>query len=130
MVYDDFCGQLSFIEPVQRIEYVPSRKINPRNIGYSRHPLYSIWQSMRQRCHNPNAENYRFYGARGIAVCERWHDFQSFLEDMENTYPGKGYQIDRINANMNYEKSNCRWLKFSENIRRANYSRLGTKYKK
>lgn len=130
MVYDDCYGQLSFIEPVQKIEYVPSKTINPRNIGYSGHPLYHVWQSMKSRCHNPNAGNYRFYGARGISVCERWHDIQFFLDDMENSYPGKGYHLDRINENMGYEKSNCRWIKCAENVRRANKSRFGIKYKK
>lgn len=126
-------NQMSLFDPIQtqtnQIKYTSSRKINPRNIGYSNHPLYSVWQSMKQRCHNQNAANYIFYGARGINVCERWHDFQSFLEDMESSYPGKGYHIDRIDERLNYNKDNCRWIEASENVRRANRKRFGTKYK-
>jgi hypothetical protein len=75
-VYEDCNGQISFIEPNKPQEYARVAIINPRNIGYSKHPLYSVWQSMKQRCHNSKAANYRFYGARGISVCSEWHDFQ------------------------------------------------------
>ena len=129
IIYEDFNGQLSFVEPNKPQEYVRNSSINPRNIGFSNHPLYHVWQSMKQRCHNRNAVNYRFYGARGISVCDEWHDFQTFLSDMEASYPGKGFHIDRINQYGNYCKANCRWIKASENIRRANMSRFGSRYR-
>lgn len=128
MVYEDFANQLSFIEPPKKVEFVRSTTINPRNIGFSNHPLYHVWNSMKQRCHNPNAANYKFYGLRGIKVCERWHDFQQFIEDMGDSFPGKGYHLDRINANLNYEKTNCQWIKASENVRKSNKTRSGTRY--
>lgn len=128
--YQDSQGQVSFLEPPPKISYTPAKVINPRNIGYSSHPLYHVWQTMKQRCDNPNADNYKFYGGRGITVCDEWRDFQTFLNDMESSYPCRGYQIDRINENGNYEKSNCRWIKASENVRRANATRIGTRYKR
>ena len=36
--------------------------------------LYNIWKGMRKRCNNPNANTYRFYGAKGISVCEEWEN--------------------------------------------------------
>lgn len=37
--------------------------------------LYNIWTGMIQRCENPLRAKYEDYGARGISVCDEWHDF-------------------------------------------------------
>lgn len=44
--------------------------------------VYNSWHSMLQRCTNPNAEGYEYYGGRGITVCERWYVFANFFADM------------------------------------------------
>ncbi len=126
-------GQLCFFEvPVgdKPVMGEVTRKINPNNLGYSKHPLFAVYHGMRNRCHNPNQENYRFYGARGISVCEEWMSgITAFLHDMESSWPGHGYEIDRIDVNGDYCKKNCRWIKKSENIARSNRSRIGMRYK-
>jgi hypothetical protein len=69
---------------------------------------YMVWATMKQRCFNPNNKKYKNYGARGITVCERWLDFNNFLEDMGEK--PEGYSIERIDVNANYDPSNCIWM--------------------
>ena len=50
-----------------------------------RSPTYHSWQSMLQRCTNPNALKYDNYGGAGVIVCDRWLSFENFLTDMGET---------------------------------------------
>lgn len=82
---------------------------------------YSSWEGMIQRCTNPNHPKYKYWGGRGIKVCERWRIFDNFLADMGERPLGKS--IDRFpNNDGNYEPGNCRWATQSEqnfNTRRS-----------
>src|SRR3990167_7269474 len=63
---------------------------------------------MKRRCRNPSDKSYLNYGARGIKVCEKWkRDFSAFLTDV-GPRP-KGYWLERVNNNGNYEPSNVKW---------------------
>lgn len=81
---------------------------------------YEVWKHIIQRCTNPNAPHYEYYGGRGITVCDRWNSrnggsFENFLQDM-NECP-KGLSLDRINNNKGYYKDNCRWSTSKEQCR-------------
>lgn len=78
-----------------------------------RHPLYKTWQSMRNRCRNSNDPNHEYYGARGIAVCERWGDFENFIADV-GPKPSPEHSLDRADPAGNYEPANVRWATKTE----------------
>src|SRR4051812_29239940 len=85
---------------------------------------YYVWQSMIQRCFRLKHPKYRLYGARGITVCDRWKkSFDIFLEDMGRR-PKKGYSLDRINNDGNYEPGNCRWATPKEQNRNSRRNRV------
>lgn len=78
------------------------------------HPDYNLWKKMRDRCGNPNATQYQWYGARGIRVCERWNSsFASFIADM-GPRPSPAHTLDRLNNYRGYEADNCRWATQAE----------------
>lgn len=77
--------------------------------GLTKTKLYRKWADMLQRCNNKNSNNYKYYGGKGIKVCDDWHNFDNFNEwAISNAYE-EGLTIDRINPKGNYEPSNCRW---------------------
>lgn len=74
---------------------------------------FKTWDSMKERCYNPNNISYPNYGARGITICNRWlESFQNFYDDMGER--PKGMTIDRIDGTKNYEPSNCKWSTVKE----------------
>ena len=88
-------------------------------------PTYKAWQQMRSRCSNPRAVGFPNYGGRGVAVCQRWDLFENFLADM-GVRPTSAHSIDRVDNDLGYEPSNCRWATFQEQQRNRRNNHLVT----
>ncbi|MEH7612045.1 hypothetical protein [Gottfriedia acidiceleris] len=87
-----------------------------------KHPLYYRWKAMLERCYKSNNNNFKYYGAKGTIVSKRWHDFGSFVEDVENHLENghllyeEDFQLDKdINGENIYSLENCVVISAEEN---------------
>lgn len=82
--------------------------------GYVNSPTYYSWAGMKARCLNVNHSEYKNYGGRGITVCDRWMEFENFLDDMGER--PEGLELDRIENSKGYYPGNCQWTSRIQNI--------------
>lgn len=84
-----------------------------RTHGMRNTKAYSTWYGIKTRCFNSNCDRFKDYGGRGITMCEEWKNdfvaFYNYVSQLPNSFR-KGYSIDRIDNNKNYEPGN---IKFS-----------------
>ena len=86
-----------------------------------------VWSDILRRCNNPNRQNYKYYGGRGIK-CE-WKSFEGFRNDMYKSYLRhiKKYNtttIERKNNDGNYCKTNCKWITLPQQAKNKTTNRL------
>lgn len=66
------------------------------------------WKALMHRCYNPKNNRYYSHGGRGITVCEHWHTYANFLEDMGRK-PSTKHTVERKNNSLGYFLDNCIW---------------------
>jgi hypothetical protein len=88
----------------------------PVKHGLRQHPVYIVWDAIKQRCDNPNHKSYKIYGGAGIKLDSRWYDFGVFFKEFGNGYK-KGLSIDRIDNTKGYCPGNVRWADAKQQAR-------------
>lgn len=95
--------------------------------GKNCHPLYRTWKNIKRRCYNEKSKDYRWYGAKGVTMCDEWRtDFIVFYNWAISNGWGKDLQIDRIDFNGHYAPENCRWLTDLEQAQNTSQVKLVT----
>ena len=108
---------------------------NLKTHGLRKHPLYGVWNNMKSRCYSSKSAVYRFYGGRGVKVCDEWvNSFESFYNWAIQNGWEKGLELDKDKRGdgMCYSPDTCCFLtkKKNKNItRRCRYIMVeNTKY--
>jgi hypothetical protein len=75
---------------------------------------------MVKRCYSKNDKSFKWYGEKGIIVCDAWkNNYKEFVDwALANGY-ANDLTIDRIDSNKDYCPENCRWITMSQNVRNA-----------
>jgi hypothetical protein len=116
-VCDCDCGQRITI-PQYYLIRIPNPKQNCGSCSDLKGPKvkfnseYRIWLMMQMRCNDPHHISYKYYGGRGIKVCEEWSSptdgFESFLKHI-GPRPSMEFSVDRIDVDKDYQPGNVRW---------------------
>lgn len=95
-------------------------------LNKTKHPIYTVWRGMKERCTNPNHKNYNLYKGK---LCEEWYDSQAFIDwALVNGYE-IGLTIDRINSDEGYKPDNCQFITAKQNTIKGNKERRLKEYK-
>jgi hypothetical protein len=90
--------------------------------------LHNIWCSIKRRCNLKTNDSYKWYGGRGITVCDEWENYNPFKKWAVANGFAEGLQIDRIDNEKGYFAENCQFTSCAKNIRKKNKTKLSWPY--
>jgi hypothetical protein len=94
--------------PEQRAVWMAGRTKHGGFLGGKERPEHYVWRAMLARCYSPKSSGFKYYGARGIKVCKRWHNYAAFIADIGER-PSPQHSLERKNTDGDYKPSNCYW---------------------
>ena len=97
------------------------------NINYRDHSLYMTWSNIKTRCYNKKRKDYKWYGAKGVNVCNEWLNPKIFIDWALANGWRSGLEIDRKDSNGDYSPSNCRIVTHEKNIENCKLLRSDNK---
>lgn len=100
--------------------YKETRRTSARTHGQSKTRLFHIWAEMLERCKNTNRHDYKYYGGKGVTVCEEWKVFEVFAKWAHESGYAENLSIDRIDSNGDYTPANCRWADWVTQMNNTN----------
>ena len=92
--------------------------------GDSNTRLFRTWASMIARCYSKNTRGYKYYGSRGIVVCDEWREFIGFKEWALSSGYAENLTIERQDFDGNYEPSNCIWITQAFQTKNSRHNQL------
>ena len=92
-------------------------------VEYRKHSLYMTWSNIKTRCYNAKRKDYKWYGGKGIRVCDEWLNPKTFIDWALANGWKKGLEIDRKDSNENYCPKNCRIVTHKKNVENCNLLR-------
>ena len=69
--------------------------------------LGHLHYKMMSRCYREKDVMYKDYGAKGIKVCNEWHDRPTFIKWCIDNGWHKGLKINRYDGKKDYCPENC-----------------------
>lgn len=110
------CGTI--VNTIQIRRAKKTKKCVHLQVRWENDRISGIYWKIIDRCYKPSDRSYRWYGAKGIKVCEEWLNNPLSFEKwaLENGYQDD-LSIDRLDETKNYCPENCWWIPMKENSR-------------